>query len=274
MAETLGETVRGRRRQMGWTLAQLAGAVDCSKAYLSAIENGKLDNPPSRPLLGRLERALEITPGELIRQADWQRTPGRVRAEVEAMARRSRRLAAKLKQSLDQGAHGGRDLDALYRSGELQQWIAEQSADIERLQAVRYQVPLINRVAAGYPTEFTDLDYPARVADEYLAAPGLSDPSAFAARVVGASMEPDYAEGDIIVFSPERTPACGDDCFVRLEPDHHTTFKRVFFDDERTVRLQPLNPAYPAQVLARERVSGIWPAVMRIQPIGRHGGSG
>ncbi|MFO0856249.1 MAG: helix-turn-helix transcriptional regulator [Phycisphaerales bacterium] len=34
------------------------------------------------------------------------------------------------------------------------------------------EVPLINSVAAGYPTEFTDLGYPARVADEYVRLPG------------------------------------------------------------------------------------------------------
>ena len=62
------------------------------------------------------------------------------------------------------------------------------------------EVPLINKVAAGYPREFTDLAYPARVADEYVRCPDLDDPDAFAARVVGDSMQPNYAEGDIVIF--------------------------------------------------------------------------
>jgi len=44
--------------------------------------------------------------------------------------------------------------------------------------------------AGAYTADFTDLDYPLNVADEYTAAPGLDDPQAFAARVVGDSMLP------------------------------------------------------------------------------------
>src|SRR6185295_1886767 len=91
------------------------------------------------------------------------------------------------------------------------------------------QVPLINSVAAGYPREFTDLGYPARVAAEYVRSPGIDDPDAFAARVVGDSMAPDYREGDVVVFSPARPVKSGTDCFVRLERDDMMTFKRVVF---------------------------------------------
>lgn len=44
-------------------------------------------------------------------------------------------------------------------------------------------------------------------------------------------MLPDYREGDVVVFSPARAVASGSDCFVRLEPDHESTFKRVFFEE-------------------------------------------
>ena len=37
----LGTVVRNRRRALGWSLARLAAAAGCSKAYLSAIENAK-----------------------------------------------------------------------------------------------------------------------------------------------------------------------------------------------------------------------------------------
>ena len=102
--------------------------------------------------------------------------------------------------------------------------------------------------AAGYPREFTDLAYPARVADEYVRCPDLEDSDAFAARVVGDSMQPLYAEGDIVIFSPAKVVKSGMDCFARLEPDHETTFKRVYLekgkDGEELIRLQPLNAAY------------------------------
>src|SRR5206468_13123611 len=98
-------------------------------------------------------------------------------------------------------------------------------------------IPLINKVAAGYPREFSDLDYPASIADEYVACPDVSDPDAFAARVVGNSMEPEYREGDVVVFAPMLDTPPGCDCFIRLERDSETTFKRVYFEDDgRTIR--------------------------------------
>ena len=112
---------------------------------------------------------------------------------------------------------------------------------------VSARVPVINKVAAGYPTEFTDLGYPARVADEYVAVPGVHDADAFAARVCGESMLPEYREGDVVVFSPMLDAVHGSDCFVRFSDDAgthdgggefgsgggqagETTFKRVFFE--------------------------------------------
>ena len=119
-------------------------------------------------------------------------------------------------------------------------------------------------------THRRDLDYPARVADEYVGCPDVPDAGAFAARVVGDSMLPDYRAGDVVVFSPAAAVADGCDCFVRLEPDHESTFKRVFFEGKRAekIRLQPLNPKFAAQVVERRRVAGLYKAVWRLQRLG------
>jgi phage repressor protein C with HTH and peptisase S24 domain len=127
---------------------------------------------------------------------------------------------------------------------------------------------LINKVAAGYPREFTDLGYPARIADEYVRCPDVTDPDAFAARVVGDSMMPDYREGDVVVFSPTRDVKDGNDCFVRLERDAETTFKRVYFEGEGRLRLQPLNARYSPRVVNREDVGGLYAAVSVIRRVG------
>ncbi len=262
-----GELIRERRRALGRTLADLAAVVGCSKAYLSAIENDRLDNPPRRPLLEQLEAALGLEPGLLVRAANWQRTPAEVRADYERLAADHQSIARLLK-AVSRRDDGALNLDDLHHSGRLRQLVDRADGNTNPLGPVRCDVPLINKVAAGYPTDFTDLDYPARVADEYVPCPGLSDPQAFAARVVGESMMPDYRQGDTIVFSPQLDPTEGSDCFVRLLPDHHTTFKRIFFEPNDHVRLQPLNPAFAPQVVALEQVSGIYPAVLRIQAIG------
>jgi phage repressor protein C with HTH and peptisase S24 domain len=80
-------------------------------------------------------------------------------------------------------------------------------------------------------------------------------------------MEPLYHEGDTVVFSPAVAARSGDDCFVRFEEDGGTTFKRVYFDDEQTLRLQPLNNKHPAETYNRRQVTGLWPAIFRIQQL-------
>ncbi|MBX3353465.1 MAG: helix-turn-helix domain-containing protein [Phycisphaeraceae bacterium] len=267
----LGDAIRARRRSLGLSLSQLASGVGCTKSYLSQIETGYRDSPPSREILASLERALRLAPDSLARHAALLSLPDALRTEVDALRAhrdRAQALATKLKTA---------SLDDLYKSGQLASLVdalAPADADASMRNAspvpLRVQVPLINKVAAGYPTEFTDLGYPARVADEYVAVPEVMDPDAFAARVVGDSMLPDYREGDIVVFSPERTAVDADDCFVRLEPDAETTFKRVYFETlegEEHIRLQPLNPAYPARTLPRERVAGLYVAVSVIRPV-------
>lgn len=266
----LASQIRRRRTELGWTLQQLATAARCTKSYLSLIENDRLDNPPSRRLLERLECALTVVPGQLVGLADWLKTPASVRdqvAKLAAAAEQSRTVRIELRQALNERDNGTADLDALYRSGVLQRWVKQEQGNLEPIGSMCVQVPLINRVAAGYPTDFTDLGYPARVADEQVDVPQMDDVDAFAARVVGDSMLPSYQAGDVIVFSPSREPTDGSDCFVRLLPDHQTTFKRVYFEDEDRVRLQPLNAAFKPQVVARDQIAGLYPAVYRMQAL-------
>lgn len=132
-------------------------------------------------------------------------------------------------------------------------------------------VPVVNRVSAGYPSDFTDLSYPPRNADAYITAPGVDDPDAFAARVSGDSMSPKYAEGDIVIFSPAAAWRDGADCFVRFD-DGQTTFKRVYSqtdeDGREFLRLDPRNPRYPQRTVPREQVEGVYRAVFCYRSVG------
>ncbi len=271
--QSVGEQIRALRRDKGLTLRALAQAVGATKSYLSMIENRRVANPPSNELLAALERALGVTDGRLRRAGDWERAPKAVRSEAARLAddaKKGRELARFILKAASARQGGGRNLDNLYRSGALRQMIdqtlgvPDDGGGSQAKPVPMTRVPLINKVAAGYPTGFTDLDYPARVADDYVGCPGVEDPDAFAASVVGESMLPEYREGDIVIFSPAAEVTDGCDCFVRLEPDHETTFKRVFFDEDGAlVRLQPLNPKFPAAVYPREQVAGLYRAVWR-----------
>jgi phage repressor protein C with HTH and peptisase S24 domain len=271
--EPLGPKLRRQRRRLGFTLDELAGKTGISKPYLSLIETGRVPNPPSDEKLRRLEQTLGFAAGELITQAHLHRTPGDVRAVLT-------RLIANGKSRIeDRGSRieassstidlrSSINLDDAYLSGVLHELVEHHAGNVEQV-AVN-TVPVINKVAAGYPSDFTDLSYPPRVADDYVGCPEVQDREAFAARVHGDSMTPKYNEGDIVIFSPAATCKDGDDCFVRFE-DGQTTFKRIFFEKgdrgAEVIRLQPRNEKYRPQVVARERISGMYKALFRYQRV-------
>jgi phage repressor protein C with HTH and peptisase S24 domain/DNA-binding XRE family transcriptional regulator len=176
-------------------------------------------------------------------------------------------LRAELMRAVTARGEGGRDLKEAYESGRLTQLVEKLQGNVEAVTGLGERIPVINKVAAGYPTEFTDLGYPAGVADEYVFCPGVDDANAFAIRVCGDSMEPRYREGDILIISPGTPVHSGDDCFIRIEATHESTFKRVFFDEEETVRLQPLNERYPPQVFARSQLAALYRAVRRLESL-------
>src|SRR5215208_784080 len=264
--EPLGTKIRRLRRRLGLTLDELAGRTGISKPYLSLIETGRVPNPPSDEKLRRLEQSLGFTPGELVTQAHLHRTPRDVRAVLtkllqnrsdEATKRRSDEGVAavatagtdssspSVASSLRPSVASSVDLDDAYLNGVLHELVERSAGNVEHVRT--NAVPVINRVSAGYPKDFTDLSYPKGVADDYVGCPDVADRDAFAARVHGDSMTPKYREGDIVIFSPAAAPRDGDDCFVRFA-DGQTTFKRVFFETgeagKSVMRLQPRNEKY------------------------------
>ena len=287
----LGKLIRQYRRGLEMTLDQLAGATGISKPYLSNIENGRLVGPPSAEKLGLIENALAIHAGELVRQADWLRTPETIRQLVPGSP----------SAMLPRHDNGSVDLDRLLRDEEFsaaaRRTTVAQTQDLLNtadLFPALVNIPLINRVAAGSPTEYTDMDYPSGIADAYIPAPAQysqgsepdqpahgtpPDAGMFALRVEGDSMSPQYLPGDIIVLSTVDTPTDGDDCLVRLDErgNFATTFKRIYFVDAdgkpaaegSHVQLRPLNPRHAQRLVVREHITGLYPAVWKITPTPR-----
>jgi phage repressor protein C with HTH and peptisase S24 domain len=267
--ESLGSQLRRRRRRLGLTLDELAGRTSISKPYLSLIETGRVPNPPSDEKLRRLEQTLGFTPGELITQAHLHRTPRDVRAVLQKLMQGQAKLEGKTAVATAPPLNGESiNLDDAYLSGVLQELVEKSAGNVEQVST--NAIPVINRVSAGYPRDFTDLSYPKGVADDYVGCPDLHDENAFAARVHGDSMTPKYREGDIVIFSPGKSPKNGDDCFVRFQ-DGHTTFKRVFFESDdkgnATLRLQPRNEKYRPQIIPSTEITGLYKAVFKYQRV-------
>jgi len=274
--EALGPKLRRQRRRLGLTLDELAGKTGISKPYLSLIETGRVPNPPSDEKLRRLEQTLGFGAGELITQAHLQRTPRDVRVVLQNLikeqgARGQGQASNGNAVAVSSSPHAPfplpLNLDDAYLSGVLHELVDKHSANIEHV--ATNAVPVINKVSAGYPKDFTDMSYPPRVADDYVSCPDVQDREAFAARVHGDSMTPKYREGDIVIFSPAAACKDGDDCFVRFD-DGHTTFKRVFFETAEgasMIRLQPRNEKYRPQVIPSDQISGMYKAVFKYQRV-------
>ncbi|MHC4482956.1 MAG: XRE family transcriptional regulator [Planctomycetota bacterium] len=257
---SLGKIIRKKREQLRLTLDEVSSRIGFSKPYLSTIETGKIKNPPSDELLRKLEKILEFEPGLLLHIAHMERISPDIRHQYESAEAEN----LKMRQFIRNLIHKKTD------PAQLNKLLAKSQLDTEKtgapLSAGRL-VPVINKVAAGYPSDFNDLDYPVGVADDYVRCPDLHDPNAFAVRVVGDSMEPRFCEGDIVVFSPAAEVHNGDDCFVRFAAPHETSFKRVFFEPDNKVRLQPRNEKYSPMTVDGKRINGLYRAVTKYEKL-------
>jgi len=257
---SLGQIIRNKREQLNLTLDEVGSRVGFSKPYLSTIETGKVKNPPGDELLKKLEKILEFEPGLLLHIAHMERIPPDIRQEYESTEAENEKWRQFIKNLIHQKAN----------ASQLGKLLAKSKLDTEKdslpLSAGRL-VPVINKVAAGYPSDFDDLDYPVGVADDYVRCPDLHDPNAFAVRVVGDSMEPKFREGDIVVFSPAAEVHNGDDCFIRFTEPHETAFKRVFFEPNNEVRLQPRNEKYSPIIIDGKRINGLYRAITKIEKL-------
>ncbi len=253
---SLGQIIRKKREQLNLTLDEVSNRIGFSKPYLSTIETGKVKNPPSDELLTRLEKILEFEPGLLLHIAHIEGLPTDVRQEYESAEAESQKWRQIVKNLIDKKAN----------ASQLSELLAQSDLNIEQgklpLAAGRL-VPVINKVSAGYPSDFNDLDYPVGIADDYIRCPDMHDPNAFAVRVVGDSMEPRFREGDIVIFSPAVEVHNGDDCFVRFAMPHETTFKRLFFESDNKIRLQPRNEKYSPTIVDGKRINGLYRAVVK-----------
>ena len=106
-------------------------------------------------------------------------------------------------------------------------------------------VPLISWVQAGQWMEVEDTFHPGD-GDGYILADNVSR-SAFALRVVGDSMEPEFIEGDIVIVDPEIQVNSGDYVVAKIKNNEggngEATMKKFLVDGDR-IYLKPLNKEY------------------------------
>ena len=257
---SLGQIIRNKREFLHLTLDEVGLKIGFSKPYLSTIETGKVKNPPSDELLRKLEVLLEFEPGELLHFSHMEGLPSDIRKDYESSEAENKKLKHVINK-LKEKKSDPQQYESILSEAEVNIRADESALSPGKV------VPIINKVAAGYPADFNDLDYPVGIADDYVRCPDIHDPNAFAVRVIGDSMEPKFFEGDIVVFSPACQVNNGDDCFVRFSMPHETTFKRIFFEQNNSIRLQPRNEQYSPMVVEGDRINGIYRAVIKYQKL-------
>lgn len=103
------------------------------------------------------------------------------------------------------------------------------------------KLPLLDRVPAG--DWRVAMASHAVDAQDWISCPEQCSQHAYALRVFGVSMEPEYLAGDIVFVDPCAEAVHGSDVIVRQNNDEHT-FKRLVIEG-RTKMLKALNADWP-----------------------------
>jgi repressor LexA len=123
------------------------------------------------------------------------------------------------------------------------------------------RIPLVGKIAAGYPIERVADEEELDLAQMIGPRPGRMS-SMFALKVEGESMKDEgILDGDYVLI--ERTDvAHNGDRVVALLPDGQTTLK-TFYKEQDHIRLQPANPAFSPIIVRDCKIQGIVRGVVR-----------
>ncbi len=103
-------------------------------------------------------------------------------------------------------------------------------------------IPIVNEVPTSTPAEYTDVDYPPGVAEDYYEFK-IKDDNAFFLKAEGDCMAPYILKGDLLLISPDGEIKNGDVAAV-VNGKGEKEVRRVSIVDDQVV-LTANNPIYP-----------------------------
>lgn len=106
------------------------------------------------------------------------------------------------------------------------------------------RVPLIGFAQAGDAGYFDDAGFPAGGAWDFIDFPSFDDEHAYALEVSGASMEPLFREGDVLIVSPSATLRRGDRVVAKTR-EGEVMAKQLARQTATRIELKSLNPEHP-----------------------------
>ena len=256
---SIGQIVRKKRESLRMTLDQVCHKAGFSKPYLSTIETDKVKNPPSDEILLKLEEILSFEPGLLVHIAHMEKMPSDIRGKYESVEVENKKLRQFIKNLVTKKTDSTQ-ISHILKTEDINLDIPASDYSANK------PIPIINKPENQYPDEKNHLNY-SSIAQDYVRCPDLHDPNAFAIRVIDDSMEINYKQSDIVIFSPAEKVTKGSDCFIIFTENQQPTFKRVFFESDNKIRLQPRNEKYPPVTVDKNKIAGIYRAVMKCEKV-------
>ena len=192
-----------KKKELGITQASLARDLEISQGAVNQYLNGL--NPLNPPIASRFAQILQVPVSDFSERLD----------------REIRRMAATAEAERIRAGVGIPELSNI-------------TATNFRLN----RVPVISWVKAG---NWRDIEHYDSDDMEYVQTVKFIE-DGFALRVHGDSMQPEFADGDIIVIDPHAPQDAG--CYVVAVHDNQATLKKLVYDGT-TPYLKPLNPQYP-----------------------------
>ena len=125
---------------------------------------------------------------------------------------------------------------------------AQPDPNVTELSRKIRRIPIVSWVQAGNWSEIEILN--PKEYDWVLAVSNVSN-RAFALRVQGDSMQPEFTEGDVIICDPEAQWNSGS--YIVVMQDDHATFKCLVYDGARPM-LKALNPVYGVMPLKDDAI--------------------
>ncbi|MBQ9240537.1 MAG: hypothetical protein IJ164_04250 [Duodenibacillus sp.] len=183
----------------------------------------------------RRENLKKIRAKSFSTNAELARAIGRANSQVNDMLTGKKSFGAKIARSIEEKLS-------------LSRGYLDEPHELEKVHAPSgKRIPILSFVQAGEPTNSGDNSY-----DEWLDVSDDVPNEAYALRIRGASMEPEFCEGDIVIVDPTISARAGDYVVARVTNcyENESSIKQyavtgIDRNGVETFELRPLNPLFP-----------------------------
>lgn len=224
--------IKSLREEKQLTQTELAKILRVSQGALSSWETGRYE--PDNEMLQQIADFFGCSVDYVIGASIYKNLPGD-QIDMFRMMTLMRTVEKMTTEQFDETLQRGQEILRGQATG-----------------ATSLKIPVLGSVRAGVPLEAIEDVVDWEEIPQKLAKSGKEY---FALQIKGDSMWPDYLPGDIVIV--QKTAVCysGDVCIVFVNGDEATIKQVILNDQDRTMTLQPKNPAYPPRTYSSDEIA-------------------